>query len=99
MAGPHGTKATGAGLKDLNSLQGLHLSFNQNLTDTGLEHLKDLTNLKYLHLRNTQITDAGLKHLEGLTNLKVLGLKTTKVTDGGVDTLKQALPMCRIEYP
>jgi Ran GTPase-activating protein (RanGAP) involved in mRNA processing and transport len=59
-------------------------------------HLKELTNLKFLHLRNTQISDAGLVHLKGLTKLERLDLRDTQVTDAGVSELQKALPNCKI---
>ena len=34
------------------------------MTDAGLEHLKGLTKLQSLDLRNTQVTDAGVKGLQ-----------------------------------
>jgi len=58
------------------------------LTDSGLKHLKGLTNLGVLNLNNTKITDAGLVHLKGLTKLKVLNLDETNVTDTGLENLK-----------
>ena len=44
--------------------------FLQNLavTDAGLEHLKELTQLQELFLGDTQVTDAGLEHLKGLSH-------------------------------
>ena len=44
------------------------------MSDSGLEHLKGLTNLQELWLGNTKVTDAGLAHLNGFTNLQVLDL-------------------------
>jgi len=34
------------------------------ITDAGLVHLKDLTNLEYLDLRETPITDSGVAELQ-----------------------------------
>jgi hypothetical protein len=66
------------------------------VTDAGLMHLRELTQLQYLHLTRTEITDAGLVHLKGLTNLQTLGLEGTKVTEVGVNDLQKALPDCKI---
>ena len=54
------------------------------ITDAGLEHLKELTELKELFLNNTDITDAGLVHLKGLTKLQGLGFTRTNVTDAAL---------------
>ena len=66
------------------------------VTDAGLMHLEELTDLKMLILNGTQVTDAGLVHLNGLTNLIRLDLKDTQATDDGVEKLQQALPKCWI---
>ena len=67
-------------------------------TDNGLEHLKQLTKLEVLSLKDTQITDAGLIHLEELSNLERLDFEGTQVTDEGVEKLQKALPNCTIHH-
>ena len=62
------------------------------ITDAGLAHLKNLTNLNYLNLYGTAVTDSGLEHLKGLRKLKHLYVWQTKVTEAGVKNLKAALP-------
>ena len=62
------------------------------MTDAGLEHLNELTNLRTLLLSVTQVTDGGLMRLKGLTKLQRLYLNDTQVTDAGVNDLKRALP-------
>ncbi len=57
------------------------------ITDKGLEHLKDAKSLTRLHLERTKITDAGLANLAGLENLEYLNLYGTEVTDAGVQSL------------
>jgi Leucine Rich repeat len=52
--------------------------------DASLEHLKGLTNLERLFLRDTTVTDDGLVRVKGLTRLEVLELGRTKVTDKGL---------------
>jgi hypothetical protein len=52
-------------------LQSLDLSYTR-ITDAGLEHLRGLTNLALLNLRDTQVTDGGVKKLEeALPNCKI----------------------------
>ncbi len=58
------------------------------VTDTGLECLRGLNNLKELYLGGNVVTDAGLEHLKGLTSLERLGLNVTQVTDAGLEHLK-----------
>ena len=57
--------------------------------DTGLEHLRGLSNLRLLSFHSCQLTDVDLKHLEGLTILQGLSLTdNTQVTDAGLVHLK-----------
>jgi len=68
------------------------------ISDAGLEHLRELSSLKGLNLSGTQIGDAGLEHLQGLTSLEFLELGfITNVTDAGREELKAALPECEIQ--
>lgn len=57
------------------------------VTDKGLEQLKELKSLARLHLERTKITDAGLAHLAALENLEYLNLYGTETTDAGVQSL------------
>ena len=54
------------------------------VTDAGLVHLADLTNLDTVVLYNTKVTNAGLVHLDGLQRLAFLALNNTQVTDAGL---------------
>lgn len=58
------------------------------ISDAGLIHVKDVTNVTFLSLVGTEITDAGLVNLKGLTNLEVLRLDRTQVTAAGLVHLK-----------
>jgi uncharacterized membrane protein/mono/diheme cytochrome c family protein len=62
---------------------------NTNITDDGLSHIAQLTNLTKLDLSNTFITDKGLLQLAGLSNLQFLNLVGTKVTAAVVVKLKR----------
>ncbi len=66
--------------------QSLDLQGTQ-LTDSGLEHLKGLTNMDSLNLSSTQIGDAGLIHLSGFSSLTDLALSNTKISDEGLKHL------------
>ena len=57
------------------------------LTDTGIESLASLPNLKTLQLAQADITDTGIKSLPRLTKLTELGLGETQITDAGLSTL------------
>ena len=56
----------------------------KTITDADLVHLKGLTELETLVLKDTAITDTGLKHLTGLTQLRFLDLSGTSITDDGL---------------
>jgi tetratricopeptide (TPR) repeat protein len=64
------------------------LNLNRRITDVGLAHIKDLTNLRELDVTGAQITDAGLAHLVDLKELENLNLGFTRVGDGGLPHLK-----------
>ncbi len=70
---------------------------NWQITDAGLEHLKEWTNMQGLGLRSTQITDAGIAHLKELTRLERLDLHDTQITFSAVAELRNALPNCKVE--
>ena len=79
-------------LGELTSLEVLDLGgripVSTQITDKGLWHLRELTNLTHLDLgRWYLITDDGLSHLAGLTKLKTLDLQDTKITDAGLEHL------------
>ena len=80
-----------AHLKRLTKLKTLDLSSffgNENVTDAGLEQLKDLKQLQMLSVIKLNITDAGLQHLKQHPALKDLYLQNTKITDAGLEHLK-----------
>jgi len=58
------------------------------ISDAGMVHLSELTELSGLYLNNTQVTDAGLVHLKKLKNLEQLVLNGTEATDAGLAYLK-----------
>ncbi len=86
-------EATDANLKDLpdlpfrfalilggtGELSHLKLSNDSEVTDAGLNELKELKNLTELSLFNTNVTDAGLKELKDLKNLVRLDLGSTSI--------------------
>lgn len=66
------------------------VSFSRtNITDAGLVHLKELTNIETLYIWGHQVTDAGLVHLKGLTKLQKLSLNRCQLTDAGLVHLKE----------
>ncbi len=76
--------------KESNVLQELHyldLSGTQ-VSDAGVECLKDLKLLNHLNLSGTQVSDAGLEILKELPNLGVLDLSKTQVSDVGIEHLE-----------
>jgi WD40 repeat protein len=100
------TKITDKGIANLAGLKALkRLRIDNNvldekgqlikrvqITDKGLESLKELQNLELLDLRGNEITDVGLESLKSLTKLRQLSLNQTNVTQAGVQALKDALP-------
>ncbi len=61
-----------------------------------LEHLPELSHLRFLHLIDMPITDAGLDRLHGMESLESVYLDGTKITDSGIGRLVTALPRIHI---
>jgi Leucine-rich repeat (LRR) protein len=51
------------------------------ITDAGLDHLKELRNLKELSPHHNAIEGPGLADIGGLTNLQSLAISTTQIAD------------------
>ena len=63
--------------------------YGTQITDDGLQHLKELAFLEKLQLRGCRnFTDAGLEHWGGLAGLKTLLIGHTCITDAGLEDLK-----------
>lgn len=95
-----GTKVTDAGLdhlKGLKKLQKLTL-LGTKVTDEGLSVLTGMPDLQELNLYRTQTTNSGLSKLHGLKKLAALDLRYTGVSRGGIESLRAAVPECRIEF-
>ncbi len=71
---------------------------HSDITDAGLRHLRDMSSLRVIRLRNCPgVTDAGLSELAGLMNLRFVDLYTelktedgapaTQITDAGLQHL------------
>jgi hypothetical protein len=69
---------------------------NTALTDQSIPELVGL-DFDTLNLSGTKITDASIPHLCKM-NLGWLGLINTKISPQGVRRLKEAMPLCQIEY-
>ena len=91
------TAVTDDGLKEIAGmkLQKLHLE-KTGIGDSGLAHLKDMSDLEYLNLYGTTVTDAGLKHLEKLSKLKRLYVWQSKVTKEGMKSLEGKIPGLKV---
>ncbi|OAI48939.1 hypothetical protein AYO44_06530 [Planctomycetaceae bacterium SCGC AG-212-F19] len=67
------------------------------ITDAGLAHLKDKTNLEFLFINRSPITDKGLAELHSLPKLRKLYLRYCNgVTEEGIEALQVKLPDCKV---
>ncbi len=78
-------------LKTATEVVGLEMS-NADVTDSTLELLLPMTNLRELTLNDTQVTDAGLSVLQKLPSLESLRLARTKITKEGLSKFLTAPP-------
>ena len=74
-------------LAALRELVGIDLS-DCSVTDAGLAHLKDLTQLEWVSFDRTRITGHGLRHLRRNTGLTSLTLNGSPITDEGLVSLE-----------
>lgn len=82
---------TDESMKELKAVRLDHLDLsNLPITDVGLAHIADQTQLGSLGLKGTKITDKGLEHLKGMRNLNNLDLARTQVSGMGVEQLEGA---------
>ena len=83
----------------LRSLQQLGL-FNAKLTNDGLAHFSQLTNLRGIMIGTGRFTDKGLAHLTNLRNLTMLGLSADlDVGDEGINYLAGMTQMTHLDLP
>jgi hypothetical protein len=62
-------------------------SIGGRVTDSTLEHLKGVNNVRTLHVPLNPITDNGLEHIRGLKTLTTLTLFGAQITDAGLEHL------------
>jgi hypothetical protein len=75
-------------LVDFKKLKWLAL-VDTEVTDSGLERLRNLTNIETLMIGgNRKCTDGGLKHLKGLPRIKWLELNDLHVTNAGLKEIQ-----------
>ena len=73
------------------------LQLDDVVNDEGLQYLAGLPNLRVLELKNCNITDKGLSFLKDCRYLRKLDLRAcSAVTEKGVESLKKALPGCKV---
>lgn len=75
-------------LENLKNLRSLSLSGSDSITDKGLMHLKNLTNLEYLTLSEASLTDEGLAYLKNMKKLNYLSIGGS-FTEYGLQNLKE----------
>ena len=71
----------------LKNLRLINLSSAINLTDEGIAHLKSLSKLETVILKDVIINDKSLEHLSKMPNLRSLDLTKSKFTDHGLECL------------
>ncbi len=76
----------------------INFNDNQFLNDACAKRFKDIEGLKRLSLRNTGLSDAAVDDLKSLTDLEEVDLMGTKITADGIETIREALPKCRVVW-
>ncbi|MFN7996576.1 MAG: hypothetical protein U0Q18_23395 [Bryobacteraceae bacterium] len=75
-------------LKIAPAITDLNLYYAEQVTDQGLNAIKDWKHLKRLNLRGTRISDGALELISRhLTQMEALDIANTPITDNGLDNL------------
>ncbi|MEO2032146.1 MAG: hypothetical protein ABGZ35_08675 [Planctomycetaceae bacterium] len=82
-------------ITSLRNLQKLDLRETQ-VSDAGVTEIFSLRNLRRLLLGGTNISDQSTASLTNLSGLEELWIYDTKMTPAGVDSIRDALPDCRV---
>jgi len=92
-------RVTDTGLEIFQDNKRLRMLFLHDtyMTDKGLSLFHDCKELDTLWVGGTPITDVGMLPFRGCKFLKWLDVRATRVTREGVQTMKAALPACRVD--
>lgn len=98
-----GLQATDLGLRNLRrvkSLEELAITSESRVSDAGIAHLANLTNLRRFRIYNinaSRVTDASLELLGALPNLEELTLRGHHISDAGLASLKGLSRLKRLD--
>jgi len=90
------TRITDEGLLHLKSateIKDLNLYYAEQITDQGMNAIKEWKKLKRLNVRGTRISDGTLAIVGTMTGLESLDISYTEITDNGLDAL---VPLTRL---
>lgn len=74
-------------LKPCKNIEHLDLFYAEQISDQGMNAIKEWRGLKHLNVRGTRIADGTLAVISKLTALESLDLANTAITDNGLDHL------------
>lgn len=72
----------------MRSLEILMIWDAEEIGDAGVEQLRDLPNLRYLHLGGSQVGDRGLQAIASLPGLEGISMQENRFTDAGIAHLR-----------
>src|SRR5262249_10223343 len=78
------TQATDLGMRSIGKMTGLERLFiwdASSVTDAGVAQLKNLKNLKLIHISSSNLTDESLELLSNLPSMEVMSLSHNHFTD------------------
>ena len=96
----YGTKITDAGIARLRKLTGLTKLnlLGADVSDESAATIASFTHLRELNLYRSRMTNSGLARLATLKDLVDLDVRYSRVTGSGVESLRAAIPRCKVEY-
>jgi len=93
------TKVTDAGMAHLSNLKTLRHLTMSDIGDKGVEQLSKLPALKKLQIMDARLTKASIGNFEKMRSLERLLLSGDEIGDDLLQTLRAALPDCKIWDP
>lgn len=69
---------------------------NAQVTNEGMVHLRNLTEMRSLVLTAARIDDAGIQNLAGMSKLQILNLSNTGITDAALATIGKLISLNKL---
>jgi beta-lactamase regulating signal transducer with metallopeptidase domain len=94
-----GTEITDAGLAHLAGLPALHHVLADGIGDEGVAYLSTLPSMRMLQIHEARVSEASVASFQAMASLEELLLSGDTIVDELLETLREALPGCKVWDP